>query len=512
MPLTYGSVCSGMCMATQAWAQLGWKAEFFSEIEKFPCHVLAHRYGSNLPGERLPASSNGIPNYGDMNDYQEWLDHGPNSERPIDLLVGGTPCQTYSIAGLRAGLDDARGNLMLTFAAIARRYWPGWVVWENVPGVLSSNGGLDFASLLGLLTGKRITVPGRWKNSGYGTNGYGVAWRVLDAQYARVDGFERAVPQRRRRLFVVGYLGDWRRAAAVLFERESMQGNPAPRRKAGKEVAGTISSRTTGGGGLGTDFELSGGLVADEVSHCLNAGGMGRRDWETESFVAFSSKDYGADASENLSPTLRSGNADKIHANGGVMPAIAFKPSHYTRGKDGAPSEVVPPLSADADKGDQDPVIAYGFENRARGDDGRGYARPPNFSKEIAPTIGTVKPPAVAFALTSGMAASASRMPQEQGALLPEMALADNRDWAVRRLTPIECERLQGCEDDFTRIPWNGKPAEQCPDGPRYKVIGNSMAKNVMMWLGMRIEMVEELVRSHELGVPPINRTSRARK
>ena len=319
MPLTYGSVCSGMCMATQAWAQLGWKAEFFSEIEKFPCHVLAHRYGSNLPGERLPASGNGIPNYGDMNDYQEWLDHGPNSERPIDLLVGGTPCQTYSIAGLRAGLDDARGNLMLTFAAIARRYWPGWVVWENVPGVLSSNGGLDFASLLGLLTGKRITVPGRWKNSGYvtnGTNGYGVAWRVLDAQYARVDGFERAVPQRRRRLFVVGYLGDWRRAAAVLFERESMQGNPAPRRKAGKEVAGTISSRTTGGGGLGTDFELSGGLVADEVSHCLNAGGMGRRDWETESFVAFSSKDYGADASENLSPTLRFGNADKSHANG----------------------------------------------------------------------------------------------------------------------------------------------------------------------------------------------------
>jgi DNA (cytosine-5)-methyltransferase 1 len=198
----FASVCSGIEAASVAWSPLGWKAAFFSEIDKFPCAVLAHHYPD-------------VPNLGDMNRFKDWPDAA------FDVLVGGTPCQSFSVAGLRKGLADPRGNLALVYLAIAARYRPRWLVWENVPGVLSSDGGRDFGSFLG----------------GLGELGYGWAYRVLDAQYVRVDGLERAVPQRRRRVFVVGYLGDWRRAAAVLFERESLSGHPSPRREARESVA-----------------------------------------------------------------------------------------------------------------------------------------------------------------------------------------------------------------------------------------------------------------------------------
>ena len=230
--LRYLSVCAGIEAATVAWHPLGWEAAAFSEIEAFPRAVLAHHYPD-------------VPNWGDMTKFKEWPD------ADVDVLVGGTPCQSFSVAGLRKGMDDPRGNLALTYLAIAARYRPQWLVWENVPGVLSSNGGRDFGSILG----------------GMVELGYGIAYRVLDAQYFRV-------PQRRRRVFVVGHLGDWRRAAAVLFERESLLGNPAPRRETGEGVAPTISARPTGGGGLGTDFDCDGGLIAgwpQEVAPTLNA-------------------------------------------------------------------------------------------------------------------------------------------------------------------------------------------------------------------------------------------------
>jgi DNA (cytosine-5)-methyltransferase 1 len=200
--MRFGSVCSGIEAASVAWHPLGWKPQWFSEIDKFPSAVLAHHYPD-------------VPNLGDMTQFKEW----PND--PIELLVGGTPCQSFSIAGLRKGLDDPRGNLMLTYLAIAERYAPRWIVWENVPGVLSSNGGRDFGTFLAAL----------------GQIGYGFAFRVLDAQYF-------GVAQRRRRVFVVGYLGDWRRAAAVLFERESLSGHPAPSREAREEIAQCITTRT----------------------------------------------------------------------------------------------------------------------------------------------------------------------------------------------------------------------------------------------------------------------------
>jgi DNA (cytosine-5)-methyltransferase 1 len=226
--LRYLSVCSGIEAASQAWSGIGFEPVAFSEIEPFPCAVLKHHYPT-------------VPNWGDLTRFREWPD------ATVDLLVGGTPCQSFSVAGLRAGLADPRGNLALVYLAVADRYRPDWVVWENVPGVLSSNGGRDFGAFLG----------------GLAELGYGWAYRVLDAQYF-------GVPQRRRRVFVVGHLGDWRRAAAVLFEPESLSGHPAPRRAERERIAPSLAARTRGGGGLGTDFECDGGLIPD-VSPAMKA-------------------------------------------------------------------------------------------------------------------------------------------------------------------------------------------------------------------------------------------------
>ena len=209
--MLYLSVCSGIEAATVAWHPLGWRPWAFAEIDTFPSAVLAHHYPN-------------VPNFGDMTRFQEWPDAA------LDVLVGGTPCQSFSVAGLRKGLDDPRGNLMLTFGAIAARYRPRWLVWENVPGVLSSGGGRDFGAFLGML----------------GELGYGFAYRVLDAQYF-------GLAQRRKRVFVVGHLGDWRRAAAVLFERASLRGDPAPRREAREGAAPTIAGGARSRGGYSED-------------------------------------------------------------------------------------------------------------------------------------------------------------------------------------------------------------------------------------------------------------------
>jgi DNA (cytosine-5)-methyltransferase 1 len=261
----YLSVCAGIEAATVAWHQIGWKPVAFSEIDAFPSALLAHHYPH-------------VPNWGDMTKFKEWPD------ARIDVLVGGTPCQSFSVAGLRKGLADPRGNLMLTYLAIADRYRPEWLVWENVPGVLSSGGGRDFGALLG----------------GLAELGYGFAYRILDAQYF-------GVAQRRRRVFVVANARDWRRAAAVLFERESLSGNPAPSREAREETTDRPTHSLRAGGfdasedGTGRGIPLTVGTLSDgahmgggstartptqdELSRSLNAGGMGRQDWETETLV-----------------------------------------------------------------------------------------------------------------------------------------------------------------------------------------------------------------------------------
>lgn len=374
--MRYASVCSGIEAPSVAWRPLAWTPAYFSEIEPFPSAVLAHHHPS-------------VPNLGDMTKFRDWPDAA------IDLLVGGTPCQSFSVAGLRKGMADPRGNLALTYLGIANRYRPKWLVWENVPGVLSSNGGRDFGAFLG----------------GMVELGYGFAYRVLDAQYVRVDGFGRAVPQRRRRVFVVGHLGNWRPAAAVLFEPESLRGNSSPRREAGQAVAPTISARPTGGGGLGTDFDLDGGLIA------------------------FTSKDHGQDAAIEVSPALRAMSG--LHANAGGQVAIAWG------------------IRSDANRSGEAKTASADAEGRVRLRNA-GF----NVLEGLAPTVDTGSAHTV---------------------VTPS---------AVRRLTPTECERLQGFPDDYTLIGFRKRPAA---DGPRYKALGNSMAVNVMRWLGRRIDVVDRL-------------------
>lgn len=382
-----------------AWEPLGWKACGFAEIEKFPSAVLAHHYPET-------------PNLGDMTKHNDW----PNTLRP-DLIVGGTPCQAFSVAGLRKGLADPRGNLTLVFLGILAQFRPRWVVWENVPGVRSADDGEALGSFLG----------------GLEELGYGWAYRTLDAQYANLA-------QRRERVFVVGCLGDWRRAGAVLFERESLLWNPPPSREAGQVVAPTLDVRAGRSGE--TTFHTSGGLIA----HTLRAEGfdasedgtgrstpltvvhgtqdpctdnhlafaLGRNNGQ-ENAIAFSCKDHGADAGP-ISPKLRSMNHDGSHANGGGQVAVAF--NMHKSGNEASSLGV--------------------SEDRA--DCLRAFDKSP-------------------FAVMAP-------------------------GCAVRRLTPRECERLQGFPDDYTLIPWRGKMA---PDGPRYKALGNSMAVPVMRWIGERI-------------------------
>jgi DNA (cytosine-5)-methyltransferase 1 len=485
MSLRYLSLCSGIEAATQAWHPLGWKPVAFSEIEAFPCAVLAHHY---------PA----VPNWGDMTRFQEWPD------AVVDVLCGGTPCQSFSVAGLRQGLADPRGNLMLTFGAVAARYRPRWLVWENVPGVLSSNGGRDFGTFLGML----------------GQLGYGVAYRVLDAQHVRTCRFPRAVPQRRRRVFVVGYLGDWRRAAAVLFDRESLSGHPPPRRKAGQGIAPTLASRPSGGGGLGTDFELDGGLIANsgDVSYCLTASAQQSLDAETETLlaVAHSQRGNGFDASED--------------GNGRGTPIIAIQERAVSENPEAGPdgvgcntegaaytlkarqqvqavafaknqrgelrtSEVALQLTTGGGKpGEGYPAVAFGLSTQQE----------PKWAEGVSPTLalpsktGGGQTTAVAFSVkdhggdamvdcSPTLRAGGHDGSHQNGGVMPAVA----QPWAVRRLLPVECEALQGFPRDFTRIPYRGKPADQCPDGPRYKALGNSWAVNCAEWIGERIAEVD---------------------
>ena len=234
-----------------AWHHLGWKAVGFSEIDPFARAVLSHHYPD-------------IPLFGDFTKLRE-SDYGT-----IDLLVGGTPCQSFSIAGLRKGLADDRGNLSLEFIRLAKASRARWVVWENVPGVLSIDGGRAFGSFLG----------------GLAECGYGFAYRILDAQYF-------GVPQRRRRVFVVGYLGDWRPAAAVLFERECLRGDITPRRQARERIADSLTVGANQCGGRTGDF------VEQDVAYTLEASSGGASGKEGRGLVTHTLRGDGFDASED---------------------------------------------------------------------------------------------------------------------------------------------------------------------------------------------------------------------
>jgi DNA (cytosine-5)-methyltransferase 1 len=410
--LRYLSVCSGIEAATVAWHPLGWQPVAFSEIEPFPSAVLAHHYPN-------------VPNLGDMTKFQEWPDE------PVELLVGGTPCQSFSVAGLRKGLEDPRGNLMLTYLAIAQRYRPRWLVWENVPGVLSSNGGRDFGTFLGAL----------------GELGYGWAYRVLDAQWF-------GVAQRRRRVFVVGYLGDWQRAAQVLFERESVQRNPAPRREARQGAAAS-------------------------AAQCF----AGSRQSDVAATLETTAHDYSRADGFNMV-------AQVFKVRGGVEREDGSRGSTNIgkqAGKDYLGSEERAfTLAAAQDQFVAQPVYGTDCYNGAiTGDVAATLGTPGSSVNASGPTV--MQPVATVTdmrGLGDGHVAPTLRAKETANDFTPMLQIA----MRVRRLTPIECERLQGFPDNYTNIPWRKKP--EAPDGPRYKALGNSMAVPCMRWIGQRIKSV----------------------
>jgi DNA (cytosine-5)-methyltransferase 1 len=552
MPITYGSVCSGIEAATQAWHPLGMRAAWFAEIEAFPSAVLAHHYPNT-------------PNLGDMTKLGAQVLAGKIAAP--DVLVGGTPCQAFSVAGMREGLTDPRGALTIKYVELAdavdyvragQRKPACVIVWENVPGVLSDKGNA-FGCFLGALAGEDCELQPsgkKWPDAGcvYGPKRT-IAWRILDAQYF-------GLAQRRRRVFVVASARDGFDPSEVLFEREGVRRDTAPRRGEGQDVTGSAPFGPAlqcgcgytfdeslgqygcpscegdegpavgvfcgvpafGGHSLGGSVERSATLTAKDtrldmesetffvaptlaggarksggysladipntapalraqaqsshradseafiVAGTLNANGkaagsatqqdaesgllvvhgtqdpdvrferahtLGRNNGMENAVLAFSCKDHGADVGD-VAPTLRAMNHSGSHANAGGQVAVCIT------------GDVTHTLKAD------------GFDGS---EDGTGRGRP--IVAALSPT------------LRSGNMRNNSNPVTEA-----EMLVGGSK---VRRLIPRECERLQGMIDNYTLIPWRGKPASECPDGPRYKAIGNSKAVPCVRWIGRRI-------------------------
>jgi len=560
--MRYLSVCSGIEAVSVAWQPLGWQPAMFAEIDPFCCWLLRSRYGASRPQhmpspheaasrkeakQRAAAIRNivALPTGGAIVNAGDFTRIGKQDVGTIDLLAGGTPCQSFSIAGKRAGLDDPRGNLTIEFARLADRLRPLWLVWENVPGVLSIDDGRTFGAFLGMLV----------------QLGYGLAWRVLDAQYF-------GVPQRRRRVFVVGHLGDWRAAAAVLLEQSSLSGHPPPRREARKDVAPTLSARTHGGGGPGTDFDLDGVLIRQlafggnnttgpiNVATAANASASasGRIDFETETFIAHSLSADGFDASEDgtgrgipvvpiaictahtqsngsgfsdgVAHTLESGPSHAVAFNlrgrdGGALPEVSDAAS--LRAASGGSSNSYVAFSAKdsgVDVSDIAPTLRS-MNNRSGNPNGGGQVAIAFTLPGSDGTVSTATPTDVAGSVRTKAPgsienSSTTAVLQEQpiarsGELTASTGIAGTIQrggeggradgvmtprMAVRRLTPCECERLQGFPDDYTLVEYRGKLAA---DGPRYRALGNSMAVPVMRWIGQRIAAVDAILR--ETGV-----------
>ena len=400
--MRYLDICSGISAPTVAWKHLGWQACAYAEIDRFPSSVLKHHYPD-------------VENVGDFTKIG-------GSDYAADLMVGGTPCQDFSVAGLRAGLDGARGQLTIEYARLAERLRPRWLLWENVPGVLSADAGRAFGFFLRLL----------------GQCGYGFAYRVFDAQYA-------GVPQRRRRVFLVGHLGDHRRAAAVLFDRESMHGHPPPSRKAGQIVAALTAD---GVGTCGADDNQ--GQAGHLIAHSLRANG-------------FDASEDGTGRGTPLVPVAFGGN----NTTGAIDVATALNACGTASGRQDFETE---------------PFIAHTLKgNRGAGGGGLGPEEtllPVAFTcKDHGSDVGELSPTLRSMGHDASHANAGG-----------QVAVAT--EYAVRRLTPRECERLQGFPDDYTLVPYRGKPAV---DGPRYKALGNSMAVPDVRWIGERIAAVDRL-------------------
>jgi len=460
--VNYLSLFSGIEAASVAWRPLGWQCVGVAEIDPFPCAVLAHHYPD-------------APNLGSVTDI---TDEQIAALGPIDVVVGGSPCQDLSVAGKRVGLAGERSGLfhdqLRIFHAARHLCGARFLVWENVPGAFSSRAGRDFAVVVGAMAGCRVDVP----EDGWGTEGVAlgehglVEWAVLDAQWF-------GVAQRRRRVFAVLDVGDWAGRPPILLERDSLRGDSAPSREAGEGVAPTIAARTRGGGGLGTDFDCDGGLVAG-VAHFLRAQSqLSHREDQDTLIVADTLRGEGFDASEDgtgrgtpLAPVpiqnatrvkdqngLGIGNAgDPMYTlDQGGQHAIAFAADDY---KDGGYEEcdTARPLTTSADRTRAAPVVTT-LAIRGRGDSHDLETR----------TDGTANALLTPNGGRGGIGVGAIHCGMQ-----------------VRRLTPVECSRLQGFPDDYLlQVPWRGKTPP--PDGPMYKALGNSMAVPVMRWIGQQI-------------------------
>lgn len=555
--IRFGSVCSGIEAASVAWEALGWQAAWLAEIEPFPCSVLAHHYPS-------------VANLGDMTKIPALVRAG-TVDAP-DVLVGGTPCQSFSIAGMRAGLSDPRGQLTYTFVELAnaidsvravRGEQPCVTVWENVCGVLSTKDNAFGCFLAGLAGESSALQPagGKWTDAGcvFGPQ-RAIAWRVLDAQYF-------GLAQRRRRVFVVASARTGFDPTKILFESEGVRRDSPPSRNtrektpsnagrclaSGKPAFGTLTSSQVDKLWLGNqeaftgDYHIlepvgpwwNGGNIADALTRTSDDQRMpdkGRFQAVVAQVVAFhplqdpiSSVEVthalGCGSSTHGQSTIaiaygipvnwigrapeNGGNSTEPHAD--RSPCLTAADRHgvaygfRASGQDGfTPSEVSPPVCSTDGGGAGVPSVVYSFDslasNSMKSPNPDSGCRETNIYKTLDTSIPepsknqggiailTPVPVGVLFgdddvSLTitagigknQGLSSGAKDDPIQHGVVF---------NYAVRRLLPVECERLQGFPDGYTDITHRGKPAA---DGPRYKALGNSMAVNVMAWIGGRI-------------------------
>ncbi len=593
--MRYGSICSGVEAASLAWAPLGWTPAFLAEVEPFPCALLQQRWDATPPLRPLAVSEAVgdkdrllrkkwakeialLPKTGSVRNLGDFTKIQPEDyDGHIDLLVGGTPCQSFSIAGLRGGLSDPRGNLMLEFTRLAYRTSARWVVWENVPGVLTSGDkGSDFAAFLSLLVGWEVKPPkDGWRKCGIVTNApgcFGVAWRVLDAQYTRVPEFPRAIPQRRRRVILVGHLDSWTRAAEVLLDGEMRGGDSPPCREQRQAAAGNSPAGAPPDCTLrvrcGKPGDGDGALVGEGVSQCPGTGhdqtlfqfdepGVAYREG---SFAGYKEAEAAGPCraaggtlsagSENVvvrpcwwdgkpvAPTLTTRSLGQRMPDEGQLPCVIDSREVDRNSSEASPSLmasdfkggklVVPPVCPTLDANYPSKQSLQDCDKLVVETESYGTALDVHtgcpVAKEVSQTLKvstapgyntavTIAPVAIPIDTMNATERPSNKSPKcgvgEDGDPAPTLSKThhhavctdlDQDAGIVRRLLPVECERLMGFPDNYTRIVWKGKPPEACPDAPRYKACGNSMCVNVMAWIGHRIQENEE---KHSCPQPP---------
>ena len=496
---TYGSLFTGVGGFDLGFDRAGMECLWQCEIDA-NCRKLLHR---KWPKAKL---------------YDDITTIKASELRRVDVICGGSPCQDLSVAGKRAGMAGERSGLFREMVRVCKRIRPRVILWENVDGAFSSNDGRDFAAVLRAFTGLQVEVPvDGWGRAGFIKTPFpawrwNCAWRLFDAQYF-------GVAQRRRRVFLVASFGDGS-CAEVLFEPESLRGDSPPSRDAAERIAPTVSARTEGGGGLGTDFDLDGGLIAG-VAHPLSAEGRDASEDGTGRGtpiipIAFSCKDHGADAGA-LAPTLRAMGHRDSHMNGGGQVAIAIQEVGKRTGvstddkrcglgiaKAGDPMFT---LQAGAQHG-----VAVAFdttqitspENRCNPQPGdpchplSAQAHAPaiafnpqaggkqttlGYDEHTDATLSRSQLPAVAIAVRGRDGGGTAEMGDDKSfALRASQGGGDKphvlASMAVRRLTPTECERLMAFPDGHTA---------GFADTVRYKMCGNAVVSNCAHWLGRRI-------------------------